>query len=67
MARPKARKKETAFRPNLETLVINAKETAAIYGLSPYGKGYMGMGEPLLKDWSIVVTNPRAARKEPTR
>lgn len=64
MAKKKARKlrKKTV---NVATLSINARKTAAGYGLASLGaRGWDGK-DPLL-DSSDVISNPRMGRKEGT-
>ena len=56
----KKNKKKIGVAPNCLTLAMNAKETAIHFGLPCGADGFL---EELDEDWSIVATNPRAARK----
>ena len=47
------KKRKISFKPNKETLFLNAKDTAKF--VNP-------MYEDI--DWTIVVTDPRSCRKE---
>jgi len=64
MARRKPRKRRKE-RINIDTLSNNARKTAALYGLAPLGAQGWDGSDPMVNS-SIVVTNPRAARKKET-
>lgn len=61
---PKLKKKRWVDITNEATLSVNALETVSLYGLYPFGSEGQDPEAAIIRDWSIVVTNPRHARKK---